>query len=67
MAHPFQALMDRGFADAEVAGGIGLRVAGLEIRAQVRRLRPSQRPILNLNLTRRHVTLRRRPLIENST
>ena len=42
-AHAFEPLMDGGFADAEVAGGVGLRVAGVEIGAQVRRRRVLER------------------------
>ena len=34
VAHSLEALMNRGFADAEVAGGVGLRVAGLEVGAE---------------------------------
>ena len=37
LAHPLEALVDGGFADAEVTGGVGLRVAGIEIGAQPRR------------------------------
>ena len=35
MAHALEALVDGWFADAEVSGGIGLRVAGVEVGVQV--------------------------------
>jgi hypothetical protein len=35
LAQAFQALMNRGFADAEVPSGVGLGVAGVEVGAEV--------------------------------
>jgi hypothetical protein len=35
LTQAFEALMNRGFAHAEVASGLGLRVAGVEVGAEV--------------------------------
>jgi len=34
VTHPFEALVDGGLADTEVAGGVGLRVTGLNVGFQ---------------------------------